>query len=110
MGPGLAVLGICFWSTVSGRFGTLADRLFDYRAHPDPVFEQRTTPGVGSHRAAGTAVRVANRERNATVPAPWRGQYTEEVLTGVRGLDADAVVRLMDAGVVTGPPRDPYRA
>ena len=95
-----------------GRYRTVSDLLAnDPRVSlANPVFEQLTTPGVGTHRAAGTAVAVAGRERSATVPAPWLGQHTEEVLSGVLGLDAGAVGRLMDAGVVAGPQRDPYRA
>ena len=75
----------------------------------NPVFESLTTPGVGSHRAAGTPVTVADRARAPTAPAPWLGQHTEEILSGVLGLDAGEIGRMFDAGVVAGPERDPYR-
>jgi len=63
-----------------GLYRTLSDLLAnDPRVSlANPVFEQLTTPGVGSHRAAGTAVRLADRERSATVStsmSPYRSRY-----------------------------------
>ena len=75
----------------------------------NPIFGQIDTAGVGTHRAAGTPVRVAGMERADTVPAPWLGQHTEEVLSSVLGLDSPAIGRLMDARVVAGPQQDPHR-
>jgi 2-methylfumaryl-CoA isomerase len=55
-------------------------------------------------------VRAVREDRSATPPAPLLGQHTDEVLLEVLGLDAAAVGRLHDAGVVAGPDRDPTRA
>ena len=98
----------CHW----GRYRSTRDLLAnDPRVSLDnPVFEQIHTDGVGTHRAAGTAVRVGDVERGATLAAPWLGQHTEEVLSSVLGLDGPAIGRLMDAHVVAGPQQDPYRA
>ncbi len=95
-----------------GRYRSVRDLLAnDPRVSLDnPVFEQIHTEGVGSHRAAGTAVRVGGMERAATVPAPWLGQHTEEVLVSVLGMDGASVGRLMDARVVAGPHQDPFHA
>ncbi|GAB3652339.1 CoA transferase [Ramlibacter alkalitolerans] len=73
----------------------------------NPVFERIATPGVGTHLSAGTAVRAAGMERAPTAGAPLLGTHTDEVLHEVLGLDAGAVGRLHDAGVVAGPQRDP---
>lgn len=71
------------------------------------LFELLDTPGVGLHRAAGTPVRIGAEARGATSAAPLLGQHTDEVLQGVLGLDAAAVGRLHDAGIIAGPGRDP---
>jgi len=73
----------------------------------NPVFERMATPGLGSHLAAGSAVRVSGMERQATPPAALLGSHTDEVLHEVLGLDGAAIGRLHDAGVVAGPERDP---
>jgi 2-methylfumaryl-CoA isomerase len=73
----------------------------------NPVFERIATPGIGTHLSAGTAVRATGLEREATAPAPLLGTHTDEVLHEVLGLDAGAIGRLHDAGVVAGPQRDP---
>jgi len=72
------------------------------------VFESLQTPGVGTHRVAGTPARLIGNERGPTRPAPWLGQDTEEILQDVLGLDAAHVGRLMDEGIVAGPERDPF--
>ena len=71
------------------------------------LFELLDTPGVGLHRAAGTPIRIGAEARGVTTPAPLLGQHTDEVLQGVLGLDAAAVGRLHDAGIIAGPGRDP---
>jgi len=72
------------------------------------VFERLQTRGVGTHRVAGTPARLIGKVRGTTRPAPWLGQDTEEILQDVLGLDAAHVGRLMDAGIVAGPERDPF--
>jgi 2-methylfumaryl-CoA isomerase len=73
----------------------------------NPVWETMDTPGIGRHLAAGSAVRAGGEARTPTTPAPLLGQHTDEVLHDVIGLDAAAVGRLHDAGIVAGPERDP---
>lgn len=76
-------------------------------AHARSLFELLDTPGVGRHRAAGTPIRIGREPRGATRPAPLLGEHTDEVLQSVLGLDAAAVGRLHDAGIVAGPDCDP---
>jgi 2-methylfumaryl-CoA isomerase len=73
----------------------------------NPVFERIATPGIGDHISAGAALRVAGLEREATPPAPLLGTHTDEVLHEVLRLDAGAIGRLHDAGVVAGAQQDP---
>jgi 2-methylfumaryl-CoA isomerase len=92
-----------------GRYSTVNELLAsDARVSTaNPVFERITTPGIGEHLAAGSTVRVAGMEREATAPAALLGTHTDEVLHEVLGLDGAAVGRLHDAGVVAGPEREP---
>lgn len=73
----------------------------------NPVWERIETTGIGTHLAAGTPVRAAREERNASTPAPLLGQHTDEVLHEVLALDSPAIGKLHDAGIVAGPERDP---
>ena len=73
----------------------------------NPVFEKLDTPGIGKHLAAGAAVRVAGKVRGASTPAPLLGQDTDQILLEVLRLDAGAVGRLHDSGIVAGPDKDP---
>ena len=92
-----------------GRYQTVRQTLaHDPRVSAtNPVFEQIDTPGVGRHLAAGSSVRIAGISRGSVRPAPLLGQNTDQVLMDVLRLDAAAVGRLHDAGVVAGPSRDP---
>lgn len=93
-----------------GRYGTVRDLLaHDARVDPahNPVFERITTPGAGTHVAAGAAARFEEEARAATAPAPLLGTHTDQVLHEVLGLDSTAIGRLHDAGIVAGPDRDP---
>ena len=71
------------------------------------MFERIDTVGIGHHLAAGTSVRIAGVPRGQTNPAPLLGQDTDQILMDVLRLDAAAVGKLHDAGVVAGPSRDP---
>ena len=73
------------------------------------VFERVQTPGVGTHRAAGTPARLAGQVRGSTPPAPWLGQHTEEILQEVLRLNDAQIGRMIDDGLVAGPDRDPFR-
>ena len=50
---------------------------------------------------------MAGVTRGANQPAPLLGQDTEQVLMEVLRLDGAAVGKLLDAGIVAGPDRDP---
>ena len=93
-----------------GRYQNVGELLAtDPRVDPaaNPVFERLDTPGIGRHVAAGAAVRMPALARDATRPAAPLGTHTDEVLHEVLHLDAAAIGRLHDAGVVAGPERDP---
>jgi 2-methylfumaryl-CoA isomerase len=92
-----------------GRYSTVRELLaHDKRVNEsNPVFERISTPGVGEHLAAGSAVRSPGMRREATPPAALLGTHTDQILSGVLGLDSAAIGRLHDAGVVAGPESDP---
>jgi len=92
-----------------GRYQTVRQTLAtDPRvSDSNPVFERIDTAGIGHHLAAGTSVRIAGVPRGPTNPAPLLGQNTDQILMDVLRLDAAAVGKLHDAGVVAGPSRDP---
>ena len=92
-----------------GRYQTVRQTLAtDPRVSDrNPVFERIETVGIGHHLAAGTSVRIAGVPRGHTNPAPLLGQNTDQILMDVLRLDAAAVGKLHDAGVVAGPSRDP---
>ena len=71
------------------------------------VFGRLQTPGVGTHLAAGAAVRASDAPSGSTGPAPLLGQHTDQVLSEVLGLDSGAIGRLHDQNIVAGPERDP---
>jgi 2-methylfumaryl-CoA isomerase len=75
----------------------------------NPMFETTRTPGIGTHLAAGAQIRFASEPRDPTKPAPWVGQHTDEILSGVLGLSNSEIAGLHDRGVVAGPERDPFR-
>lgn len=91
-----------------GRYSTVGELLAHDRrvSESNPVFERITTPGIGEHLAAGSAVRAPAMERLPTEPAALLGTHTDEVLHEVLGLDSGTIGRLHDAGVVAGPERD----
>ena len=78
----------------------------------NPVFERIHTAGVGTHLAAGSAVRMddAAATRAPVRPAPMLGADTDAVLAEVLGLASAEVGRLHDAGIVAGAERDPTLA
>ncbi|WP_454743571.1 CoA transferase [Cupriavidus necator] len=73
----------------------------------NPVFSRVNTPGIGTHLSASSSIRMSNVEPTPTAPAPLLGQHTDHVLMDILGLDAGAVGRLHDAGIVAGPDKDP---
>lgn len=92
-----------------GRYETVRSLLArDARVSlANPIFGRIQTPGVGSHLAAGTAVRVGGASRPPIRPAPLLGEDTDAILAEVLGLDAAAIDELHRAGIVAGPEKDP---
>lgn len=93
-----------------GRYQNVGELLAtDPRVNPatNPVFERIDTPGIGQHIAAGATVRLPALARDATRPAAPLGAHTDEVLHEVLRLEAAAIGKLHDAGIVAGPDRDP---
>jgi 2-methylfumaryl-CoA isomerase len=93
-----------------GRYSSVREALANdarVSAGTNPVFERIDTPGVGSHIAAGAAVRAPALEREPTSPAPLLGTHTDQVLHEILGLHGAAISRLHDAGVIAGRERDP---
>lgn len=87
-----------------GRYKTVGELLASDKrvSSENPVFERATTPGMGEHLVAGSAVRAPAMARAPTRPAPTIGSDTDEVLAEVLGLNASAIGRLHDLGVVAG--------
>ncbi len=73
----------------------------------NPIWQRIETAGVGSHFAAGGAVRAQGEAWRPMKSAPLIGQHTDEVLLEVLGLGSGEVARLHDAGLVAGPEKDP---
>lgn len=74
------------------------------------IFAPVDTPGVGRHRAAGTPTRASGELRGAMSAAPLIGQHTDQILLDVLGLDAAAIGRLHDSGLVARPQAAPIQA
>jgi 2-methylfumaryl-CoA isomerase len=96
--------GVCW-----GPYQTVSEAL---RQDPrlstaNPMFEPIETAGIGRHLAAGSTVRENGATRAPVQPAPVLGQHTDEILMDILRLDAGAVGRLHDAGIVAGPECDP---
>jgi 2-methylfumaryl-CoA isomerase len=92
--------GVCW-----GRYQTFGELVGqDPRVSlKNEMFEMIDTPGVGTHRAAGTPIRIKNLDRFQSTPAPLIGADTDEILEEVLGLGSREIGRLHDAGIVAGP-------
>ncbi len=60
-------------------------------------------PGAGSVRLLGVPVKLSRTPGAPQGPGPSLGEHTEEVLTAL-GYSSDQVARLVEQGVVAGPP------
>ena len=92
--------GVCFGPY--RRFGQMLAE--DARCSPaNPMFSRIAQPGVGDVLAAGSPVDFGALARLEPRPAPRLGEHTDEILADLLGLDAAAIGRLHDAGLVAGP-------
>ena len=66
----------------------------------NPLFEQITTEGIGTHISAGPAIRWAEYEKTQGKPAPVIGHHTDEVLAQVLGLSAAQIGKMHDQKIV----------
>lgn len=72
------------------------------------MFVEWDDPIAGRVRGAGIAPKFSETPGKVWRGAPWLGQDTERVLTGLLGYPAERVTRLRDLGVVGDhPPRGP---
>jgi 2-methylfumaryl-CoA isomerase len=68
---------------------------------PDnPMMTLLHQPGIGTLPVPGLPVSFAALAREEARPAPRLGEHTEEILSGILGLDSGGIGRLVDQGVV----------
>ena len=75
------------------------------RAHINPVADREMIveydhPQVGKVRLPGNPIKMTGMEGTISKPAPMLGEHTDEVLSGLLGLDATAIAALRAAGAV----------
>ncbi len=68
----------------------------------NPLFSQQNQPGIGTYPMPGSPIFFGSHAHADAQRAPRLGEHTDEVLASVLGLDAGAIGRLHDAGVVAG--------
>ncbi|MCW2602692.1 MAG: putative dehydratase/racemase [Pseudonocardiales bacterium] len=66
------------------------------------LFQGVNHPGVGAYLMPGSPLRFPDAGTPPPSRAPLLGEHTDEILAGILGLDAAAIGRLHDAGVVAG--------
>ena len=70
----------------------------------NPLFERMEQPGVGEVLTPGQPLTFSAIERDSLQPAPLLGQHTDEILADVLGLSGEAIGKLHDEKIVSGPP------
>jgi 2-methylfumaryl-CoA isomerase len=81
------------------RYRTFAEAATSAKVTANPVFRPLEQPRIGEYLAPGLPVSIGG-EYPPAVAAPALGDDTAAVLADWLGMDADAVQRLMTAGVV----------
>ncbi len=69
----------------------------------NPLFTWQEQPGIGRYLMPGSPLYFSSSAHADAQPAPRLGADTDEILATVLGLDAAAIGRLHDAGLVAGP-------
>jgi 2-methylfumaryl-CoA isomerase len=70
-----------------------------------PMFEMLDQPGIGEYLVPGSPFEFSAAEREPPVRAAGLGEHTEDILSGILGLDDHNISALFDKGVVGGPRR-----
>lgn len=91
--------GVCFgpYQTVRELLDTDPEGSLD-----NPLFANRTQPGVGTYRMPGSPLYFSESERLEAKPAPRLGEHTDEILSSFLGMSGAEIGRLHDHGIVAG--------
>ncbi|WP_281354696.1 CoA transferase [Roseospira navarrensis] len=68
-----------------------------------PMFSMLDQPGIGEYLVPGSPLEFSAAPREAPVRAATLGEHTEDILSGVLGLDDHNISALFDKGIVGGP-------
>lgn len=99
------------WTKILGGAGIPASPILNFSEvaeHPQAVF-RRMFPwlphaSAGSYRATGSPIKMSRTPGKPSTGAPLLGEHTAQVLQGLLSLDAQAIAKLVAAGVIPAPP------
>jgi 2-methylfumaryl-CoA isomerase len=75
----------------------------DPRCSPaNPMFQEVEQPDIGTYVMPGSPLQFGAHERLPARRAPLLGEHTDDVLSGVLGLDSSEIAGLRSEGVVAG--------
>lgn len=69
----------------------------------NPMFSEVEQPDIGTYLMPGSPLQFGAHDRLPARRAPLLGEHTDEVLSGVLGLEDSAIASLRSEGVVAGP-------
>jgi len=69
----------------------------------NPLFERMEQPGIGEVLTPGQPLTFSAAARESLRPAPQLGEHTDEILAEILGLSSEAIGKLHDKKVVSGP-------